>query len=237
MRLSQRSRVQRRALTLAILVLLAMVTLSVPASAQVADPAPAAAPAQQAGQDIYEDPAGRFSVPVPTNWTAESTNEYLLLQDPDKLIDMYVMVVPTGDAEEAIAAGWSKVDPAFALAAKQAISPPPTPGLDEILVITYDTGAQRIVQAVAQRVGDQVYLLLFDSPVDAYVRRASQVQIVSSGLTIKGLEKTDLTSRPPAELDAGDAGRARGLHRREYGGFHGARRRSRHRAGRTRWST
>lgn len=124
MRLSQRSRVHRRALTLAILALLTMLTLSVPASAQVADPAPAAAPAQQTEQGIYEDPAGRFSVPIPTNWTAESTGGYLLLQDPDRLIDMYVMVVPSGDAEEAIAAGWAIIDPAFALAARQAISPP-----------------------------------------------------------------------------------------------------------------
>lgn len=165
---------------------------------------------EQKDQVTFEDPGGRFSVPIPTNWTAETIKDYVLLQDPEKAIKMHILVIAGNSAEKAIPSAWAVVDPAFKLPAKQTSTPPATTGIDEIVVVTYDTGDQRIVQAFAQRVKDQVFVILVDGSTDALVRRSSQVQIVASGLTIKGQQKTDLTDAKPkaltpdmlAELDA-----------------------------------
>ncbi len=161
---------------------------------------PATTPGAQSGQTTYEDPAGRFSVPVPVNWTIEPTKDYLLLRDPDKAIKMYILVLPASSADKAITAAWAIVDPSFKLAAQQTTTPPSAPSIDETLAITYDAGSQRLVQAVAQRVKDQAYVLILDGSMDAVARRVSQVQIVGSGLTIKGLQKSDLTNVTPKTL-------------------------------------
>lgn len=179
-------------------------------SATATSSAPVATPEAQKDGGTLEDPAGRFSVPIPTNWTAESTSDYVLLQDPEKAIKIHILVIAGKSAEKAIPGGWSVIDPAFKLSVKQTSTPPAGPGIDEIVIITYDTGDQRVVQAFAQRVQDRVYLLLIDASTDAVMRRSSQVQIIASGLTIKGQQKTDLTKVEPkpltperlAELDA-----------------------------------
>jgi CubicO group peptidase (beta-lactamase class C family) len=159
-----------------------------------------ATPGGQEDQLTFEDPAGRFSVPIPTNWTAESNQDYVLLQDPDKAIKMHILVVAGDSAEQAIPGAWAVIDPAFELSAKQTVTPPTAPGIDETVVITYDTGTERIVQAFAQRVKDQVFLILIEGSTDALVRRASQVQIVASGLRVKGQQETDLTNAEPKPL-------------------------------------
>lgn len=175
-------------------------TKPVQVSVTVTPSAPVATPGGQQDEVTFEDPAGRFSVPVPTNWTAESTQDYVLLQDPDKLIKMHILVIAGNSTEKAIPSAWALIDPAFKLSAKQTSTPPATSGIDEIVIITYDTSDQRIVQAFAQRVKDQVFVMLIDGSTDAVARRGSQVQIIASGLTIKGQPKTDLTNAEPKPL-------------------------------------
>lgn len=185
-------------------------TQPVRVSATATSPAPITAPAEQKDQVVFEDPAGRFSVPVPTNWTAESTKDYVLLQDPEKAIKMHILVIAGGSAEKAIAGAWALIDPAFKLTAKQTNTPPVTAGIDETVIITYNTDDQRIVQAFAQRVKDQVFVMLIDGSIDALTRRSSQVQIVATGLTPKGKQVLDLAEAEPmavtpemlAELEA-----------------------------------
>ena len=46
----------------------------------IAEPAPTSA---GEGNDVYKDPNGLFSVPIPTNWSAESANGYGILTSPD----------------------------------------------------------------------------------------------------------------------------------------------------------
>ena len=45
----------------------------------------------QAGS--YADPNGRFTVPIPTNWTAASKDGYALLRSPDGQIEIYLLVL------------------------------------------------------------------------------------------------------------------------------------------------
>ncbi len=175
---------------------------AVQASATAVSSTAVAMPAQQKDQVTFEDPGGRFSAPVPTNWTTESAKDYVLLQDPEKAIKIYILAVAGSSAEKAIPDAWAVVDPQFKLPVKQTSTPPTPPGLDEMIVITYEAGSQRIVQALAERVKGLVCLLLVDGSSDALTRRSSQVQIIASGLAIKGQQKVDLTTVEPKPLTA-----------------------------------
>lgn len=162
-----------------------------------ASSAPEAAPP---GQTLYEDPSGRFTVPVPASWRVESAAGFVVLRDPEDAIKVYVVVVPGESAEEAIAAAWAVAEPSFSLAPAGATELPSVPGIDETISVSYDAGDQRIVETIGQRVDDQVYVLLFDASMDAVVRRSPQLQIIQTGFTIAGTEQADLANVRPATL-------------------------------------
>lgn len=156
---------------------------------------PIAAFAQDA--DTYSDPEGRFTVPIPTNWTAETLEGYAVLRDPDELISASIVVVESDSAEDAIAQAWQIVDPAFDLEPANSFSPPPPPGEDELVVINYEMINDRFVQAVGRRIGETVYVLLFDGDLTALTQRNAQAQQIASGLTFTVVEATDLNSAEP----------------------------------------
>src|SRR5512142_2533307 len=72
---------------------------SKPASAPQAPTsgAPAAREAGPASGASYQDPQGRFSVPVPANWEAEARDGYGLLTSPEDKIKVYVLAVDGAD--------------------------------------------------------------------------------------------------------------------------------------------
>ena len=153
-------------------------------------------------QGIYEDPAGRYKVPVPANWNVEPAQDYTLLSSPDEGIKMYCLVVQGNDSEQALSTGWHVVDKQFNLEPKQTNKAPSQAGVDETLGVNYDTGdPQHLVQALVQRVSDQVYLLLIDADANALATRTSQAQIVASGFTIVGLASADLSGATPRAVD------------------------------------
>lgn len=153
-------------------------------------------------EDTFSDPNGLYTVPVPTNWTAQALEGYALLNDPDELIDIYIVTVEGLPTDEAIAAAWAVVDPDFALEAADTVSPPPPPNADELVVVTYDTGTEpRVVQAVGQRVGEIVYVIILDGELNAVVQRNAQAQIIFTGFQIVGQEQTDLSAVDPLPID------------------------------------
>ncbi|HEY8446433.1 MAG TPA: serine hydrolase domain-containing protein [Thermomicrobiales bacterium] len=158
-----------------------------------------------AGDQIYEDPDGRFSVPVPMNWTVETREGFIVLHDPEDDLKVTVIVATGSDAESGIAAAWEVVDPEF--------DPTPPPGsvqtlpsaqgVEETVVITYDPGTAsgQVKQALGQRVGDQVYILIFEGSVQAAVRRAAQINVIASGFTITGVSQVDLSGVTPRRFE------------------------------------
>jgi CubicO group peptidase (beta-lactamase class C family) len=153
-------------------------------------------------EDTFSDPNGLYTVPVPTNWTAQALDGYALLNDPDELINTYIVTVEGLPTDEAIAAAWEMVDPDFALEAADTISPPPPPNVDELIVVTYDTGSEpRVVQAVGQRVGEIVYVIMLDGELNAVVQRNAQAQTIFTGFQIVGQEQTDLSAVDPLPID------------------------------------
>ncbi len=152
--------------------------------------------------EVYEDPEGRFTVPVPTNWTVEQADGYAILRDPDEEITVYALAVEADDVEAGIEAAWAVVDPTFDLNAVQTQEVPSSEGIEATVVITYDTNMQvRIVQAVGQLYESVVYVLIFDAATTAAQQRASQIGIIASGFTITALDVTDLSEVEPLPID------------------------------------
>jgi CubicO group peptidase (beta-lactamase class C family) len=160
---------------------------------------PSAATAQEGD---YADPAGRFTVPIPTNWTVEEREGYVVFGDPEGDITVSAVVVEGTDAKQGIADAWAIVDPSFdpdaqVGAIEQEI--PSAPGVETTLVITYDLGqvSGDVLQAAAQVLDGRIYVLIFEGTLDAVTRRASQVQIVAGGFKITAVAETDLTGVAP----------------------------------------
>jgi len=160
--------------------------------------------AQEGEEARYEDPDGLFSVPIPTNWTAEQGDGYGILASPEGGITVYVLTVESDDIEEATRAAWAIVDPAFDLEPDEVIEAPPTGAQEDAekaFTITYDTGDEsEIVMAGGWVYEGIVYIELFKADLVALQQRASQLQITYTGFTINALDVTDLSGVEPLAL-------------------------------------
>ena len=47
-----------------------------------------------AQDETYQDPQGRFSVPIPPNWSTEAGDGYVVLKSPEATIKFYFLVQP-----------------------------------------------------------------------------------------------------------------------------------------------
>ncbi len=156
-------------------------------------------------EEEYRDPADRFSVPVPANWSAEEVDVFVLLRAPDGDLSIAALVVESADAGAGVIAAWQLVDPAFDPAAREPdrVEIPSDPGVDQTVVLTYDLGqtSGHLDQGLGQRVGDQVYVLIFRGDLETAVRRQSQINVIITGFRILAVTQTDLTGRVPLPLE------------------------------------
>jgi CubicO group peptidase (beta-lactamase class C family) len=113
-------------------------------------------PALAQGGDRYQDPAGRFSVPVPVGWTDESTDDYACFISPDGAVHYWVMAVEAADVQEGVAAALEIVAPGFAGSPVQSMQVPLLDGLWLQNFYTLESGDLIVILAQA-RVGT-VYL-------------------------------------------------------------------------------
>jgi CubicO group peptidase (beta-lactamase class C family) len=152
--------------------------------------------------DLYTDPDGRFSAPIPTNWTVTEGDGYVLFADPERAIEMYLVVVAGEELAQATADAWQIVDPAFDVAIDETVTPPAGSGIEQVLVTNYDTGdVNTIVQAVAQLKDGAAYVILVRGGLAALQRRNAQVSIIGSGFKILSVEETDLSGVEPLPVD------------------------------------
>jgi CubicO group peptidase (beta-lactamase class C family) len=156
----------------------------------------------QGDQGSYRDPNGLYTAPIPTGWKAESKEGYALLTDPEGGIRVYLLALEGSDPDEALAAGWRRVDPGFALAAADRIQPPSRGGVERTVQVAYKTPPERTVIGLAQLYRGRVYLVLVDARTEAVARRGSQINIIASGLRIAQLEEADLRAASPRPFDS-----------------------------------
>lgn len=152
-------------------------------------------PPEDAQSSEYVDPEGRFTVQVPTGWTASDAGDYVRVAGPDGGLAIDLMVRPTSDPNAAIDAAWELIDTDAALEAVQQMEPPSEPGVDRTLLINYDVGDRnQIFQAMAQVVGDETYVMLVQAELGELQRRGAQLQIVATSFDITAVEAADLSS-------------------------------------------
>jgi CubicO group peptidase (beta-lactamase class C family) len=156
---------------------------------------------QTNAESFYEDPEGRFTIPVPTNWSVKAREGYTFLTDPDEAINVYLLVTTGEDIEQVIADAWQTVDPTFNAPVSTAQSPPSSEGIEETIVVNYNTAQDRIAQGVGQRYEGNTYVLLFEGDASVIARRNSQLDIIASGLEITGLEQVNLADATPKPFD------------------------------------
>ena len=152
----------------------------------------------------YQDPGGRFTVPVPSSWRAETkSGGYVSLSDPDGTIKVYVVVLASDDLRQAILDGWTNVRPDFKFSPQQTDELPSDSGVEKTLLLTQvSIDKKTIYYGVGQLVKGQVYLLLYEADLVVAEKRATEIQIITSGFTIVALKKTDLTSVTPKTVDS-----------------------------------
>lgn len=163
---------------------------------------PAVGPDNQPATD-FTDPQGRYTLPVPTGWTASQVSEdHVLLAGPDGEIHVHVVVSQGEDLEGAIAQAWATAEPDLELEPDQTFEPPASGGIERTLVTTYDADDEtRFYQASAQLHDGTIYSMLVDASLVAFQRRTAQVGIVSSGFTISAVDQVDLSGAEPLAVD------------------------------------
>ena len=156
---------------------------------------------EEAGNAIYEDPSGQFSVPIPTNWTARGAEGYGVLTGPDGKITIYALAAEGSDVEAAIVDAWALVDPEFDLEPTDVTEPPATGRLEKVVGIVYDTDDEsRVVGASGQLYQGVIYILLVRGDLIAVQQRQSQLAIITTGFNIIALGQEDLARVEPLRL-------------------------------------
>jgi CubicO group peptidase (beta-lactamase class C family) len=154
-------------------------------------------------EDTYSDPAGNFTAPIPTNWTAETLEDgFALFRAPEDSILIYVTVVEGDDLEAAITEYWSQIFPDVAYAPLQTQTPPNPPDIEEIRVDTQLNDDQSVVyQAVVQRDDEMIHLLFVQAEIVAAQERSAQINTLLTGMTFVGLDTVDLSTAEPLPID------------------------------------
>src|SRR5215207_8673780 len=95
--------------------------------------------AQQGDAARYDDPASRFSAPVPTNWTVDERAGFAVLRDPDGDLAVTLIVVPGTSAEDAAGAAIEAAGVSLDgfPRAPEVQELPSERGVDETVVVTY----------------------------------------------------------------------------------------------------
>lgn len=159
-------------------------------------------PSNPESAEMYVDPSGLFSAPIPTNWVATTESGYARFASPDDGILIYLLAVENEDSAQAIASAWEMADPAFDRPIDQQIDAPPQGGLDALTVINYefDEENERFYQGVARLYDGMQYILLVNGKLADLQQRQAQISIIDSGLTITALNEVNLAEMEPLPL-------------------------------------
>jgi CubicO group peptidase (beta-lactamase class C family) len=144
----------------------------------------------------YTDPAGNFTAPIPTNWTAETRDDGIaLFRAPEDSILIYVAVTTGDDLEAAITEYWPQIFPDVEYAPLQTQTPPNPPDIEANRVDTQLNDDQSVLyQAAAQRDDDVIQLLFVQAEIVAAQERSAQITTLVTGMTFVGLDTVDLST-------------------------------------------
>lgn len=169
-----------------ILLILLMLSLAMPIAA-LAQSTPVASPTVEDG--VYRDGQGRFSVPVPTNWTVIDRENMVVLTDPDGELEIGITVVPGDNPEAAADFGWTIYDSTIVRNdAPEKVELDPLPGTDAFILYTDDTGEESgtVAQTLVIQDDDQFFVVVLYGSLETADARQSQLDEIVGGFTITG---------------------------------------------------
>lgn len=177
---------------------------SVPVDEAADDEAAAAvAPAPEAS-GVYTDASGLFTVPIPTNWTAETKEGYGVLTSPEGGITVFVAAVENDDLKDAIDSTWRSIDPTFDFEIDDEVEEPAN-RVDRAMTLVYDTGSDEdIAMGGGWQLDGVSYLVLVRGDTNTFARRNAQLSIIMTGYDILAVEKDDLSDVAPGALTEAD---------------------------------
>ena len=88
-------------------------------------------------ESVYVDPAGRFRLPLPTRWSAETEGDVGVITSPEGGIMVYALVMPGSDIPDALDSAWRLADPEFGLVAGEPLETPSIAGLRPFTLVEY----------------------------------------------------------------------------------------------------
>lgn len=167
-------------------------------------------PVSAQGGETYTEPGGRWSAPLPTNWTAEEIDaDTVLFNSPEGDFKVYIVVVEAGDDEQIAAESWARVNPDFDLDYDESDV---VVLEDKVLLGEYDAGSLityadgrgvdgAVVQAAMSTYNGVTYVTLIDTNITALQRRAAQFQTLASGFLPTDIAEDDLSESGVVEFD------------------------------------
>ena len=149
---------------------------------------------------------------LPPNWRLEKTDHFLLIQDPDAQLKMWLVDVKGLSGKKAVDAAWKKVDSEFSRNVASAVSPPDTQGWDSLFQANYEVAAKdsRAIIGIAREKGGIAFVVLIDGPIPTLQKRGAQLgQLITSqkapgvrGESFAGKTTTPLNSSAAKQLSA-----------------------------------
>ena len=177
-------------------------------AATATTPAPSALAADTPARQLTEDgelaTASGTTFQAAKGWFVSTSGGRVLLQDPDRELDLTLLEVQAADGASAIASAWKLVKPDFARTIRHSMSPPAREGWDEVVQQVYEvpTEEKRTVIGVARRKGETWYVALIDAADAALDRRSAQLNTAILSLKAPGTEKESFAGKKAHALDA-----------------------------------
>ncbi|HOX47258.1 MAG TPA: serine hydrolase domain-containing protein [Myxococcota bacterium] len=136
-------------------------------------------------------------------WRAGLEPDAAVLRDPEGELQVAVVEVQGGDADDALERAWARVSPDFDRPPQSRLRPPPRDGWEEILQVDYGARPEerRALVAVARRAGTRWFVVLMDGPQAALDRRGAQALTVLTSLRAPGVEEESFAGRAARPLE------------------------------------
>jgi CubicO group peptidase (beta-lactamase class C family) len=141
---------------------------------------------------------------APAGWHLTRHPGHLLLEGPDREVELALVELEGASAEAAIGAAWKRVRPGFKLQVKHRSTPPARRGWEAVAQLVYETPSvpPRLTLAVARRKGARWYVALLDGTQAAFDRRGANIHTMLDSFKAPGVEEESWAGRAAHPLDA-----------------------------------
>jgi CubicO group peptidase (beta-lactamase class C family) len=154
-----------------------------------------------AAQADRTTPAGA-TYTAPAGWSIRSAPSMVVLEPPETDSHLAIVDVKAADAAAAVLAAWAAYRPDFKRPVKLMNPIPARDGWDERKNFDYETSPNEraVLQARANRAGDQWTVIILDGTEPTFEKRGSQFGLIAQSLRPKGYQRENFAGRKALPL-------------------------------------